>query len=315
MICMDGIIEQLNNVCGLKVRVGRRSADGVGCDGKRDVTEFAVTRGASTYSFEFDGASESDIKLALLALEYVKILLEKPTSADPVRAFLSGASPVGGIRVGKSDYFVFAVHCPSKHKEVNNYLFTMKDGGDIVADMGEGITAFCKCARDGDYYRSAGEFAAVLRNNIAEEIKAELRIGVGGTAHGTGELPLYYGYAQSALASGAEFDPNGRVYSYKEYALIKTLSALSDAEKEKYIKLALDRNYREVLADGELMAAADAFIKYSLNISEASRNMYVHRNTLINRLDKIERLTGLNIRNFGDAMTFRAAYLLHKMMS
>ncbi len=76
----------------------------------------------------------------------------------------------------------------------------------------------------------------------------------------------------------------------------------------------LDKNYREVLADEELMTAADAFIKHSLNISEASRSMYVHRNTLIYRLDKIERVTGLNIRNFNDAMTFRIAYMISKLI-
>ena len=62
------------------------------------------------------------------------------------------------------------------------------------------------------------------------------------------------------------------------------------------------------------MTAADAFIKHSLNISEASRSMYVHRNTLIYRLDKIERVTGLNIRNFNDAMTFRIAYMISKLI-
>ena len=69
-----------------------------------------------------------------------------------------------------------------------------------------------------------------------------------------------------------------------------------------------------MLSDEELMAAADAFIKHSLNISEASRSMYVHRNTIIYRLDKIEKLTGLNIRSFNDAMTFRVACLVYKML-
>ncbi len=95
---------------------------------------------------------------------------------------------------------------------------------------------------------------------------------------------------------------------------MRILSELPQSETEKYIKTVLDKNYREVLADEELMTAADAFIKHSLNISEASRSMYVHRNTLIYRLDKIERITGLNIRNFNDAMTFRIAYMISKLI-
>ena len=171
-----------------------------------------------------------------------------------------------------------------------------------------------KCDDNDCDYQSAGEFASVLKENLTEEIKGNVKIGVGGVAHGASELPQYYAYAKSALINGAEYDPKSDIYSYKEYALIKALSELPEATKEKYVKTVLDRNYRDVTADEELMAAADAFLQYSLNISEASRNMYVHRNTLIYRLDKLEKLTGLNIRNFADAVTFRTACLIHKML-
>mgnify|MGYP001075269717 CR=1 FL=1 len=59
---------------------------------------------------------------------------------------------------------------------------------------------------------------------------------------------------------------------------------------------------------------AEEFLHTSLNVSETSRNLYMHRNTLMYRLDKIERATGLDIRKFQDAMTFRLVMILYKLI-
>ena len=283
-------------------------------DGGR--TYFAVPYGGEAYAFSIDGDGDTARVAAALARECAVAELAKSGAVDPVRAFLSGDGDTAavGVRVGKFDYYVFALYGENGATAVRDYISAMSGADDLVADMSNGIIAFCKKVDNDSDYQSAGELAVVLSENLAEEIKEKIRIGVGGVAHGTAELPRYYAYAKSALVRGAEFDPKSDIYSYKEYALIKTLSELSSKDMDKFVKTVLDKNYRAVLDDEELMTAADAFIKHSLNISEASRNMYVHRNTLIYRLDKIEKLTGLNIRNFNDAMTFRVACLIDKIM-
>ena len=73
-------------------------------------------------------------------------------------------------------------------------------------------------------------------------------------------------------------------------------------------------NAEEVLADEDMITTAEEFLENSLNISETSRNLYMHRNTLMYRLDKIERITGLNIRKFSDAVTFRVITILYKLL-
>lgn len=314
----DYIIDRLFDICGLRVEAEDEPAsvpsDGILCDTERGRTVFCVRLDGKTHAFGMDGCDERTRVAAALAREYVTDVIAK-SRKDPVMEFLLGQGGVpNGVHIGKSDYYVFAVHCAAARSGVAEYLSAMCGEHDFVADMTEGITAFCKEVNDDADYRSAGELAAVLKENISEEIKGNVKIGVGGVAHGVSELPLYYAFAKSALVGGAEFDPESGIYSYKEYALIKTLSGLPSVDKEQYVKTVLDRSYRDVLADAELVTAADAFIKHSLNISEASRSMYVHRNTLIYRLDKIEKLTGLNIRNFNDAMTFRIACLLYKML-
>ena len=63
-----------------------------------------------------------------------------------------------------------------------------------------------------------------------------------------------------------------------------------------------------------MLTTAEAFLQSSLNVSETSRNLYMHRNTLLYRLDKIEKATGLNIRLFSDAVSFRVLTALHKLL-
>lgn len=61
----------------------------------------------------------------------------------------------------------------------------------------------------------------------------------------------------------------------------------------------------KILNDQELFESLKSFFANNLNISETSRNTFVHRNTLVYRLDKIQKLTGLDVRNFEDAISMR----------
>lgn len=70
-----------------------------------------------------------------------------------------------------------------------------------------------------------------------------------------------------------------------------------------------------VLQDKELVDCINAFFKNNLNISETSRNAFLHRNTLLYRIEKINRVTQLNIRNFDDAMTFKFLTIIYEKMS
>ena len=71
---------------------------------------------------------------------------------------------------------------------------------------------------------------------------------------------------------------------------------------------------RELLKDEDMVNTAEEFLENSLNVSETSRNLYMHRNTLMYRLDKIERVTGLNLRKFSDAVTFRVITILNRLV-
>lgn len=70
-----------------------------------------------------------------------------------------------------------------------------------------------------------------------------------------------------------------------------------------------------VMKDKDLIECINAFFKNNLNISETSRNAFLHRNTLLYRIEKINKITGLNIRNFEEAMSFRLLTIVYDKMN
>lgn len=91
-------------------------------------------------------------------------------------------------------------------------------------------------------------------------------------------------------------------------ALAEVASSITEKQAEKLAALCDLKGLKRVFADGELMRTADCFIKCSLNISAAARELYMHRNTMMYRLDKIKRTTGLDIRVFDEAVAFKILF-------
>lgn len=92
------------------------------------------------------------------------------------------------------------------------------------------------------------------------------------------------------------------------------LEDVPESRLKDYLEQLQIGNAAEVFEDEDMLGTAEEFLENSLNISETSRNLYMHRNTLMYRLDKIERITGLNIRKFSDAVSFRVITILYKLM-
>ena len=82
--------------------------------------------------------------------------------------------------------------------------------------------------------------------------------------------------------------------------------------RNEYLELLLDSDAEDIFTDKEMIQTAEVFLENNLNVSETSRNLFLHRNTLTYRLDKIERQSGLDIRKFSDAVTFRLITVLFK---
>ena len=95
----------------------------------------------------------------------------------------------------------------------------------------------------------------------------------------------------------------------------KAFSMLSSDQRAQLYTEYMTDAIVSVLKDDDLFACIEAFFKNNLNIAETSRNAFLHRNTLLYRIDKIHKVTGLNIRNFDDAIIFMLLAKMYRKMN
>ncbi len=184
---------------------------------------------------------------------------------------------------------------------------------DMVAVMDDTRLAVVKFISQGEG-QSSQDFGLFLYQSLYEELGIKATLGVGCEMKSFSEIASSYHQAATAVRMSAIFESQGEVHSYREYLLVKMLEDIPKSRLEEYMAQFHVTNAAEVLEDGEMAGTAEAFLESSLNLSETARNLYMHRNTLTYRLDKIERLTGLNIRKFSDAVTFRTITILYRLL-
>lgn len=164
-----------------------------------------------------------------------------------------------------------------------------------------------------DYYSSA-EYAEAFLQSALEEAGIKVCVYIGGTVKSVGDLNASYAQAMSAIRMSKTIQSKGNVHSFKEYMLLRTFEDLPKYKLNEYLQMLMDADAKALFADEDMINTAEEFLENSLNVSETSRKLFMHRNTLTYRLDKIEKMTGLNIRKFSDAVTFRFITILNKLV-
>lgn len=213
-----------------------------------------------------------------------------------------------------SDQACFAVSIQEEKKIVETVAHLERcvaDTRDMVVKMDENRCAVVKFCEEG---QTPFDFAQFLSQSLYEEIGVKASVGVGCEVNSFTEISASYQQAITAVRMSELFHSKGEVHSYKEYLLVKMLEDVPEARLKDYLEQLQIGNASEVFEDEDMLGTAEEFLENSLNISETSRNLYMHRNTLMYRLDKIERITGLNIRKFSDAVSFRVITILYKLM-
>jgi len=244
------------------------------------------------------------------------------TRTEALTAILSGTASIAEIKLLKSRYdipdgayFVFAIGVEEENVgEVLNFLnsFSTSDNDNCVI-MQDNVLCYLKHVDFQDVGQS--DFAVMLCENIRSELSVNVNICMGRIAKSAEAFRDSYEEALTGLRLGKLFSYPGNVYSYKDFLVLNLLSELPDGVIERYKTKLLNEDTVAILKDADMTGTAEVFMNHSLNISETARSLYIHRNTLMYRLDKIERDTGLNIRVFSDAVTFRILEILYRMGS
>lgn len=200
-------------------------------------------------------------------------------------------------------------------KDVLNVVSNYGGDSDYAFIFGEDQCVVINFTEElGGEYHSSTEYAEFLVQSVYEETGIEASAAVGGTVKSASDLSTSFSQAATVKRMNKSLGSKGRVHSFKEYVLIKMLEDLPKYKLNEYLELLMDEKAREIFGDDEMTSTAEEFLENNLNVSETSRKIYLHRNTLMYRLDKIEKATGLNIRKFSDAVTFRLITILSKLV-
>ena len=155
------------------------------------------------------------------------------------------------------------------------------------------------------------KLARSISDTLSSEFFTKVNVGIGTPVVGVKDLARSFKEAQTALEVGKVFDTDKNIVSYDNLGIARLIYHLPTTLCETFLKEVFKKNSIESL-DHETLFTIQKFFENSLNVSETSRKLFVHRNTLVYRLDKIKKLTGLDLREFDHAIIFKRALLVKK---
>ena len=162
----------------------------------------------------------------------------------------------------------------------------------------------------GESLDSLENTAITLVDMINTEIMTQAWVGYGNTADDLNQLPQAYQEAQTALTIGRIFYSGQTTFSYDRLGIGSLIYQLPMPICEKFIKETFQGESLDSL-DDETYTIIRTFFENDLNLSETARQLYVHRNTLVYRFEKIQKKYGLDLRTFKDALTFQLAMMVN----
>ena len=184
--------------------------------------------------------------------------------------------------------------------EILRALAPMEEN-DLLAEDGAGRVLMIKAGEDPE---EIAEFALALIDTVEEETGLRLRAGVSDVHRAPEEWPAGYREALSALETGDRFRRKAPVQVYGRQLLERMVEQIPP-EIRKSLRRQVFGEHPERVLTPETAETAESFFEADLNLSVAARQMFVHRNTLTYRLDRIQKETGLDLRVFRDAVIFR----------
>ena len=189
--------------------------------------------------------------------------------------------------------------------------FLPRAGGDVLVSMDKHTAAFVKNASGLEDEDELRQFADAVQETLMGEIALPVTVGIGEVAKSVAELHASYRQARRAIEIGRVFAPERTVHVYRNMMLERFLSDLSPEMAEHYHSLLFNRSTAKLFGE-EMLYTIEMFFKKDLNLSDTARQLYIHRNTLVYRLDKVQRQIGLDLRKFEDAVTFKMLLEMRK---
>lgn len=184
---------------------------------------------------------------------------------------------------------------------------------DFVTAVDEKNIIVVKELAENETYEDLEKTAEVILNLFKADEDCEAYIAYGTVVNEIKEVSRSYKEARMALDVGKIFFEEKNIIAYSALGIGRLIYQLPIPLCKMFIKEIFDGKSPDDF-DEETLTTINKFFENSLNVSETSRQLYIHRNTLVYRLDKLQKSTGLDLRVFEDAITFKIALMVVKYM-
>ncbi len=184
---------------------------------------------------------------------------------------------------------------------------------DFITAVDENNVIVVKELSDGEATKEIDKSARTLEAYLQKEGIKDIRIAYGTVIQEIKEVSRSYKEAKMALDVGKIFFDEREIIAYSELGIGRLIYQLPIPLCKMFIKEIFDGKSPDDF-DEETLTTIYKFFENSLNVSETSRQLFIHRNTLVYRLDKLQKSTGLDLRVFEDAITFKIALMVVKYM-
>jgi len=185
---------------------------------------------------------------------------------------------------------------------------------DFVLSINETDIAIVKQLSGSANAEELEKIARSVEDTLKNELFIKSIIGIGTVATHLRELADAYKEAQTAIDVGKVFDTEKSIINYENLGIGRLIYQLPTTLCEIFLTEVFKKSSIDAL-DQETLFTINKFFENNLNVSETSRKLFVHRNTLVYRLEKIKKLTGLDLRLFDHAIVFKVALMVRKYLS
>ena len=185
---------------------------------------------------------------------------------------------------------------------------------DFVLSINEMDIAVVKQVTPNITSEELEKMAVSMEETLKNELRIKTVIGIGTIAEHLRELADSYKEAQTAIEVGKVFDTEKSIMHYENLGIGRLIYQLPTTLCEIFLSEVFKKNSIDSL-DQETLFTINKFFENNLNVSETSRKLFVHRNTLVYRLEKIKKLTSLDLRQFDHAIVFKVALMVRKYLT
>ncbi len=185
---------------------------------------------------------------------------------------------------------------------------------DFVFNISEKDIVLVKEIKAGINSKDIEKLARSIVDTLGSEFYTRVVVGIGTIVSGVKELSKSFKEAQVSLEVGKVFDTEKAIVSYNNLGIARLIYQLPTTLCEMFLKEVFKKGSIDSL-DHETLFTIQKFFENNLNVSETSRKLFVHRNTLVYRLEKIKKLTGLDLREFDHAIVFKVALMVKRYLT